>query len=161
MNDDSIAKHMYCHVLSVLLTGQKKKKKYKLWQSNCTISKWENSVNNVKWQDLTLNFQLKAFHYWIQWWHRPAQFSSKSFCSIKSTILLEIKCPQLSKPEATAARNQNSIGDRTEKKNLGRNQAQSGGHFSSGQTTQQFNSNCCKVRLEGSSGSRGLVLMAV
>ncbi len=90
-----------------------------MWQSNCTISKWENSVNNVKWQDLTLNFQLKAFHYWIQWWHRPAQFSSKSFCSIKSTILLEIKCPQLSKPEATAARNQNSIGDRTEKKTLG------------------------------------------
>ncbi len=41
-----------------------------------------------------------------------------------------MKCPQLSKPEATAARNQNSIGDRTEKeKNLGRNQAQSGGHF--------------------------------
>ncbi len=30
-----------------------------------------------------------------------------------------IKCPQLSKPEATAARNQNSIGDRTEKKTLG------------------------------------------
>ncbi len=27
MNDDSIATHMYCHVLSVLLTGQKKKKK--------------------------------------------------------------------------------------------------------------------------------------
>ncbi len=65
------------------------------------------------------NFQLKAFHYWIQWWHRPAQFSSKRFCSIKSTILLEMKCPQLSKPEATAARNQNSIGDRTEKKTLG------------------------------------------
>ncbi len=41
-------------------------------------------------------------------------------------------------------------------KNLGRNQAQSGG-----QTTQQFNSNCCKVKLEGSTGSRGLVLMAV
>ncbi len=38
---------------------------------------------------------------------------------IKSTILLEMKCPQLSKPEATAARNQNSIGDRTEKKTLG------------------------------------------
>ncbi len=30
-----------------------------------------------------------------------------------------MKCPQLSKPEATAARNQNSIGDRTEKKTLG------------------------------------------
>ncbi len=29
MNDDSIAKHMYCHVWSVLLTGQKKKKKKK------------------------------------------------------------------------------------------------------------------------------------
>ncbi len=39
-------------------------------------------------------------------------------------IVLEMKCPQLSKPEATAARNENSIGDRMEK-NLGRNQAQS------------------------------------
>ncbi len=29
MNDDSIATHMYWHVLSVLLTGQKKKKKKK------------------------------------------------------------------------------------------------------------------------------------
>ncbi len=28
----------------------------------------------------------------------------------------EMKCPQLSKPEATAARNENSIGDRMEKK---------------------------------------------
>ncbi len=46
------------------------------------------------------------------------------------TISLEIKCPQLSKPEATAAMNQNSIGDRMEKKNLGRDQAQSGGQFS-------------------------------
>ncbi len=43
-------------------------------------------------------------------------FTFKSLSSIKSTILLEMKCPQLSKPEATAARNQNSIGDRTEKK---------------------------------------------
>ncbi len=38
---------------------------------------------------------------------------------MKSMILLEMKCPQLSKPEATAAKNQNSIGDRTEKKTLG------------------------------------------
>ncbi len=30
-----------------------------------------------------------------------------------------MKCPQLSKPEATAARNQNSFGDRMEKKTLG------------------------------------------
>ncbi len=35
---------------------------------------------------------------------------------MKSMILLEMKCPQLSKPEATAARNKNSIGDRMEKK---------------------------------------------
>ncbi len=34
-------------------------------------------------------------------------------------ILLQMKCPQLSKPEATAARNQNSIDDRMEKQNLG------------------------------------------
>ncbi len=34
-------------------------------------------------------------------------------------IVLEMKCPQLSKPEATAARNENSIGDRREKKTLG------------------------------------------
>ncbi len=50
-------------------------------------------------------------------------------------IVLEMKCPQLSKPEGTAARNENSIGDRMEK-NLGRNQAQSGGQFPSGQTNQ-------------------------
>ncbi len=50
-------------------------------------------------------------------------------------ILLEMKCPQLSMPEATAARNQNSIGDNGEKK-IGRNQAQSGGQFPSGQTNQ-------------------------
>ncbi len=31
-------------------------------------------------------------------------------------ILLEMKIPQLSMPEATAARNQNTIGDRMEKK---------------------------------------------
>ncbi len=34
-------------------------------------------------------------------------------------IVLEMKCPQLSKPEATAARNENSIGDRMQKKTLG------------------------------------------
>ncbi len=59
---------------------------------------------------------MKAFHYWIQWWHHPAQFSLNSISTIKSVISLEIKFPQLSKPEATAARNQSSIDDRTEKK---------------------------------------------
>ncbi len=50
-------------------------------------------------------------------------------------ILLEMKCPQLSKPEATAARNKNSIGDRMEKKPW-ENQAQSGGQYPSGQKNQ-------------------------
>ncbi len=45
-----------------------------------------------------------------------SQFSLNNICAIKSMIVLEMKCPQLSKPEATAARNQNSIGDRMEKK---------------------------------------------
>ncbi len=39
-----------------------------------------------------------------------------NICAIKSMIVLEMKCPQLSKPEATVARNENSIGDRMEKK---------------------------------------------
>ncbi len=43
----------------------------------------------------------KAFHYWIQWCHCPAQFSLNTICAIKSVISLEMKCPQLSKPEAT------------------------------------------------------------
>ncbi len=60
-------------------------------------------------------FELNAFYYWIQWCHCPAQFSLNSICAIKSAIL----CPQLSKPETTTARNQNSIGDRTEKKKPG------------------------------------------
>ncbi len=47
------------------------------------------------------------------------QFSLNSICAIKSMIVLEMKCPQLSKPEATAARNQNAIGDRMEKNTLG------------------------------------------
>ncbi len=51
--------------------------------------------------------------------HHPAYFNSNSICAIKSMISLEIKCPQLSKPETIAARNQNSIGDRMEKKTLG------------------------------------------
>ncbi len=38
-----------------------------------------------------------------------------------------MKCPQLSKPEATAARNQNSIGDRMEKKALGETRLRGGG----------------------------------
>ncbi len=93
-------------------------------------------------QKTTVNtqFSVKVSSSLIQWCHHPAQFSSNSICAIKSTISLEIKCPQLSRPEATVARNQNSISDINGEKNLGRNQAQSGGQFSSGQTNQQFNS---------------------
>ncbi len=71
-----------------------------------------------------------------------------------------MKCPQLSKPETTTAMNQNSIGDRTEK-NLGRNQAQSGDQFSSGQTNQQFVPTAAKSYCKGSTGSSGLFPMDV
>ncbi len=78
-----------------------------------------NNTNCVKataqYQNRNI-FELKAFHYWIQWCYRPAQFSLNNICAIKSMISLAMKCPQLSKPEATAARVQNTIGDRTEKK---------------------------------------------
>ncbi len=76
-------------------------------------------------------------------------------------ISLEMKCPQLSKPEATAARNQNSIGDRMEKKNIGRHQTQSGGQLPSGQTNQQFVPTAAKSECNGSNGSSGLFMMAV
>ncbi len=36
--------------------------------------------------------------------HRPAQFSLNNISAMKSMILLEIKCPQLSRPEAAAAK---------------------------------------------------------
>ncbi len=55
-------------------------------------------------------------HFIIEFSNGIVQFSLNNICAIKSMILLEMKCPQLSKPEATAARNQNSIGDRMEKK---------------------------------------------
>ncbi len=84
---------------------------------NTKIGKW--CVNNVKWQDLILNFQLNNFIIEFSDVICPVQFSLNNICAIKSVISLEMKCSQLSKPEATAARNQNSIGDRTEKKNLG------------------------------------------
>ncbi len=60
-------------------------------------------------------------HYIIEFSNGIVQLSSvkNNICAIKSMIVLEMKCPQLSKPEATAARNENSIGDRMEKKTLG------------------------------------------
>ncbi len=47
------------------------------------------------------------------------QFKKFLFNQVDDIAGNEVKCPQLSKPEATAARNPNSIGDRTEKKTLG------------------------------------------
>ncbi len=73
-------------------------------------------VCQCKMTRLNTQFSVKGISLLNSVMHRAAQFSSKSICSIKSTISLEMKCPQLSKPEATAAMNQNSIGDRTEKK---------------------------------------------
>ncbi len=59
-------------------------------------------------------------HFIIEFSNGIVQLSSVyNICAIKSMIVLEMKCPQLSKPEATAARNENSIGDRMEKKTLG------------------------------------------
>ncbi len=56
-------------------------------------------------------------HFIIEFSNCIVQLSSVyNICAIKSMIVLEMKCPQLSKPEATAARNENSIGDRMEKK---------------------------------------------
>ncbi len=93
--------------------------------------------------------------------HRPAQFSSKSFCSIKSTISLEMKCPQLSKPEATAARNQNSIGDRTEKKTLGETRLSQGASSPLARRTSSSIPTAAKSDCKGSTGSSGLFPMAV
>ncbi len=47
---------------------------------------------------------------------RPRLHCLNNICAIKSMILLEMKIPQLSMPQATAAMNQNSFGDRMEKK---------------------------------------------
>ncbi len=65
-----------------------------------------STFNNTNCVKATAQYQnriisMKAFHYWIQWCHCPAQFSLNSICAIKSVISLEMKCPQLSKPEAT------------------------------------------------------------
>ncbi len=69
-----------------------------------------------------------------------------SICAIKSMIVLEMKCPQLSKPEATAARNENSIGDRMEKKTLGETRL-SRGASSLRPDESVVCSNCSKVRV--------------
>ncbi len=120
-----------------------------------------NNTNCVKataqYQNRNI-FELKAFHYWIQWCYRPAQFSLNNICAIKSMISLAMKCPQLSKPEATAARVQNSIGDRTEKKTLGETRLSRGTSSPLARRTSSFFSNCSKVR---STGSSGLFPMAV
>ncbi len=72
-------------------------------------------------------------------------------------ILLDMKCPQLSKPEATAARNQNSIGDRMEKKPWEKpgsvGGGGGGGQFPSGQTNQQFVPTGANSDCKGSTGT--------
>ncbi len=119
-----------------------------------------NNVNNVKWQDWTQHFQLKAFRYLIQWWHRPAQFSLNSICAVKSTISLERSVPNLAsqRPQRQGTKTPSVTECR---KNLGRNQAQSGGQFPSGQMNQQFVPTAAKSACRGSTGSSGLFLMAV
>ncbi len=65
---------------------------------------------------------------------------------MKSVISLEMKCPQLSKPEATAPRNQNSIGDRMEKKTWEK-PGSVGGPVPLRPDEPVVCSNCSKVRL--------------
>ncbi len=65
---------------------------------------------------------------------------------MKSMILLEMKCPQLSKPEVTEARNQNSIGDRMEKKPLEK-PGSVGGPVPLRPDEPVVCSNCSKVRV--------------
>ncbi len=62
MNDDSIAKHMYCHVLSVLLTGQRKKKKIN--KKNKIKCKAINGFKYVKWYKKSLNYNFKRSYSW-------------------------------------------------------------------------------------------------
>ncbi len=63
-------------------------------------------------------------------------------------ISMEIKCPQPSKPEATAARNQNSIGDRMEK-NPFEKPGSVEGPVLIWPDKPAMSSNCSKVRLKG------------
>ncbi len=80
--------------------------------------------------------------------------SLNNICAIKSMIVLEMKCPQLSKPEATAARNENSIVDRMEKKPWEK-PGSVGGTVPLRTDESVVCSNCSK-ECKWSTGSRGL-----
>ncbi len=75
--------------------------------------------------------------------------------------LLHVPGPQLSKPEATAARNQNSIGDRTEKKTLGETRLSRGGISPLARRPSSSIPTAAKSYCKGSTGSSGLFPMAV
>ncbi len=53
MNDDSIATHMHCHVLSVLLTGPEKKKKKKK-------KKKERHLFSIKMKEIIKKLKIKV-----------------------------------------------------------------------------------------------------
>ncbi len=65
---------------------------------------------------LNTQFSVKGISLLNSVMHRPAQFISKSFLFNQVDDIAGNEVSQLSKPEGTAARSQNSIGDRTEKK---------------------------------------------
>ncbi len=75
-------------------------------------------------------------------------------------IVLEMKCPQLSKPEATAARNENSIGDRMEKKPWEK-PGSVGGPVPLRPDESVVVPTAAKSECKWSTGSRGLSLMDV
>ncbi len=81
--------------------------------------KQENSLSVMQEDNNKSFFQFKSVHWWFS--VDVIQFSSLPIVSVQS-----VKRPQISKPKATEARTQNSIGDRDWVENLGRNQAQSG-----------------------------------
>ncbi len=77
----------------------------------------------------------------------PSQFSLNSICAIKSVISLEMKCPQLSKPDGDSGKEQNSIGDRMEKKKPWEEPGSVGGTVPLRPDEPVVCSNCSKVRL--------------
>ncbi len=120
--------------------------------------KQENSLSIMQEDNNKSFFQLKSVHWWFS--DVIIQFSSFPIVSVQS-----VKRPQISKPNATAASTQNSIGDRNWVENLGRNQAQSGEAVPlwPDETSMVWFNSRLQHRsdwAEDSSGSCGLVPMA-
>ncbi len=101
-------------------------------------------------------------HFIIEFSNGIVQLSSVyNICAIKSMIVLEMKCPQLSKPEATAARNENSMGDRMEKKSWEKPGSVGGPVPLRPDESVVCSATAAKSECKWSTGSRGLSPMDV